>query len=675
MSEDVLKLFEFHGVELQKNGSQAKGDCAFCGKENKFFVNQKTGQWDCKVCSRKGNKFGFLSELAKDKELSDSDVKFVQSKRGTFFSREFLQEKGIWVDEDCIFFPITKPKKKNLVNLRKWSAYANKIYNSPGLSSLYYAKYDESSPIFLCEGEFDALALEVLFKRAKVDFDYSICAAPGANVFKDQWVQAFEGREVFILYDNDEAGKNGSQKVLDIIAGHAASAKVLNWSEIDEELPDKYDIRDYVTEACKKKKCKRYARLLIDACQEVQIQGGKAVVPALKRESFKEVLVDWQNVYEFNQSSEDVLAACLAILVSLVIGDRKDPLWLFIKAPASTGKTSILETFKAIPDLVEFIAELTPAALVTGLKQDDDDYDPSLLSRANNKIWVIEDFTPILEMPGKEEVFGIFRAAYNGFYHAHFAKFQRDYEDLNFAIIAGVTPAIERVSLGDLGERFLRIGLLDENFNEDAHIEKALKNVGVRQEQKNLLMGGIKGFVQYLLKDPKVPKFDEAMHAKIINLAKFAALMRTAVHTDRDALMVRPVTEVGSRIATQLKKFGIALGCVYQRDEVDDECYRVMQKVAFDSSIGYNLEVVQWLSKLGNLDIPTLAAKLRMSEAHTRKICDKALAVGIIDYQGGKRNRVVSISQDVKAIMRKGEIKFTKGVKTIKSSRRKKRHA
>ncbi len=43
-----LRPFLAHGVDLQWNEGeeQAHGDCPFCDREGRFFVNKETGQWD-----------------------------------------------------------------------------------------------------------------------------------------------------------------------------------------------------------------------------------------------------------------------------------------------------------------------------------------------------------------------------------------------------------------------------------------------------------------------------------------------------------------------------------------------------------------------------------------------------------------------------------------------------
>ena len=54
MQEDKLKGFKKYGFIVASNTpTQAIGDCVFCGKETKMYVNKSNGLWDCKVCGKK----------------------------------------------------------------------------------------------------------------------------------------------------------------------------------------------------------------------------------------------------------------------------------------------------------------------------------------------------------------------------------------------------------------------------------------------------------------------------------------------------------------------------------------------------------------------------------------------------------------------------------------------
>src|SRR3954466_1208509 len=49
----MLKPYLFHGLDLdpKPGGSEATGECPFCGKEGKFSINIETGQSHCWYCN------------------------------------------------------------------------------------------------------------------------------------------------------------------------------------------------------------------------------------------------------------------------------------------------------------------------------------------------------------------------------------------------------------------------------------------------------------------------------------------------------------------------------------------------------------------------------------------------------------------------------------------------
>ena len=65
-------------------GDQWVSGCPFCGKENHFYANPQTGQWDCKVCGESGNAITFLTKMAEQYagEMRDSDWQRLARARG-----------------------------------------------------------------------------------------------------------------------------------------------------------------------------------------------------------------------------------------------------------------------------------------------------------------------------------------------------------------------------------------------------------------------------------------------------------------------------------------------------------------------------------------------------------------------------------------------------------------
>jgi len=108
-------------------------------------------------------------------------------------------------------------------------------------------EYQSNAPLYICEGEKDAVTLlshgfqcitnttgcGSIPKLSNGEYDFNIYTK-------------FE--EIYIIYDNDEAGQKGADKLGQALKGEypKKSIRVVNWSE---SLPDKYDVTDYFSES------------------------------------------------------------------------------------------------------------------------------------------------------------------------------------------------------------------------------------------------------------------------------------------------------------------------------------------------------------------------------------------------------------------------------------------
>jgi len=114
--------------------------------------------------------------------------------------------------------------------------------------------------VWLCEGEWDAIALRWLLKKAEVKAKVVVLGIPGASTFKDEWGPLFAGRDVVVAYDADQAGMEGAAKVSDKLKGVARRLRWLHWPA---DVKEGWDLRDFVLEAKQGKDWKKaWNRLL-----------------------------------------------------------------------------------------------------------------------------------------------------------------------------------------------------------------------------------------------------------------------------------------------------------------------------------------------------------------------------------------------------------------------------
>lgn len=683
---DYGAAFEFHGTELKKNGSQLCGDCPFCGKDGHFYVNSKTGQYSCKRCSEEGNLYTFLTKIHADAVslCTRKDLEEIAGLRDGI-PISVLKKHGICKSPmGEILIPYRKPDSDNIVNLKKWVADKKISYNTPGCNGLFFVRWETEGPVYICEGEWDALALLNLITLSDVTTPYSVVAVPGANTFKESWCSYFANREIYFLFDNDHdkenngkkfnPGKDGMTRAVSVILQtlkpdqkKKLSINIIDWTlhKNYDSLSDGYDVRDWCIKYTNLKKEQIGYRKLVKMTKPHDSSPKKKSVKAIKRSDFFEVVEDFQSVLEFGQSFIDTLACCFATMISLRI--EGNPLWLFVVGPASCGKTTIIEAFESCEEYTEHLSKLTPASLVSGWRGEGED--PSLLPRLKNRTLCVKDFTAVLSMSShdKENLFGMLRDAYDGRFVSTFGNgTTREYTDLYFSILAGVTQAIHAESRTNLGERFLKINLLDDNFDEMLHIKRAMSNVGMKPEQKALLSGSVLGFMNYMFKEVKeLPTINEDIENKISAISMFVALIRTQViRNGPNSMTIRPEPEIGSRIATQLKKLALSLAIVFGQKEVSEDCYRIVKKVAVDSCVGWQLELVEALYKQNDwMTVDELAVEMRVHPNQVRRIVEDSMQLEIVVMKkirkDGKRpNYCYRPSSMVRKLLRDSQIDF-----------------
>ena len=222
----------------------------------------------------------------------------------------------------------------------------------------------------------------------------------------------------------------------------------------------------------------------------------------------------------------------------------------------------------------------------------------------------------------------------------------RVYPDCHFTLLAGVTTAIHGANRASLGERFLKVNMLDkENHDKVAHIRAALKkssDVKKFVEQEARLKQVSYEFLDVQLDLKKFPKIPPEYNNRIINLAQLLADLRADVSRHHGGeLAYEPESEVGTRPAKQLDKLARALAYVFNRPVVDERCYRLVEKVAFDSCIGWNLRIVACLIRNKKpMEIPDVAYQCGMSYSNVNRRLENMVELNIVTRakieKGGK---------------------------------------
>jgi len=674
-----VRRFEAHGAFFQsRTGPDDDGDyhqiadCPFCDRRKKFYVNETTLKWDCKVCQCNGEYIDFLEQIAKRNHetflKSPQIQKELAKDRG--LKRATLRKAGIGFFGGTYTIPVHHGNA--FVDLLRYSL-GGKLQQSLGGRKGIFGSADirNKTEIWIAEGVWDCLALRELFQQIDVE-DADVVAVPGADTFWPKWAGFFNNRRVFVAYDADGlkakfAAQKGMQKVQGILRGAAKELHFVHWPE---GLPEGYDIRDLYHDKGKKafRLLQKYMQKEPPKVPEKQVLTRKKRKKKPKRKKAKPIsrarlIKEYQKwLYMTNDEVE-----ILDVIFGAMYANRMegDPLWLFVVGPPGCGKTELLMTLSK-SDFVYPSTTLTTAALISGA-QLKDGADPSLLPQLDGLVWVIKDFTTILSMPfiAVAEIFGILRDAFDGKIKKVFGTgVVRDYES-KFGIIAGVTHHINAFHQNTtVGERFLRYNMRHkaQSAGSAALITAAMDNINVEDTMREALQKVAKRAVDK--EALEIPDITEYWKKHIIPLAQWISHMRGAVMRDRysDEIIYSPAAEIGTRVAKQLTKLAMGIAMFRGEREIGEEVYRTVIRVARDTAPDRAELIAKrlYLSKQP-ITASRLSYKSKLEVGTVRKVLRDMRLLRIVDKLGEHSQQWV-LTAKMRKMMDLAEVYFDERV-------------
>lgn len=661
----VLDTFKFHGMAFNGvSGGQHFADCPFCLKPNKFYVNPDNGGWDCKVCQKRGYPGHFLGYLGDmfAKNLTGEPLAKLVASRG--IDAETLHEWGVGWDGHRYTLPV-KDHRGVSCDLRVWKP-GGLLMSTKGVSNGMYGI--ERIPkgkgtVYVCEGEWDAMALSMLAR--KVGKEIVVVGVPGAGTFKKEWVGAFLQKKVIALYDNDEAGENGERVLFGKLKGTAAEMHFIEWPSVFRP-PERKDVRDWVrygVELGKPQGCwDNLHKLLIDHPRKAtpeEKEHAKAVeVRAAKGHAkYEEVLKTYGKWLKLDEP--DVLK----VLFGTCFANRMsgEPVWLFLVAPPGGMKSELLMSLKDHGS-VYATTSLTPHAMVSGAYSPDGK-DPSLLPHLDEKMLVIKDFTTILTMhySQRDEIFGIFRDVYDGSTGKNFGTGVRREYNVKFGILAGVTHKIEAFGVvhQSLGERFLKFRASEDKRDSDEDkIRRALSNVNNEVAMRKELLEVAARCLDRELPE-QLPVLGAAVVERLIALAQLTSMMRGVV--DRNVfdktVLYNPSYEVGTRLAKQLAKLGLGICVFMDKQEVGEEEFTILKRVAMDTAPDRIETIVRKLWK-ENRELRTseVADLTRLPQATVFRVLQDLELLRIVDRTGDGQKHMWRLNNKLEGLIERSGV-------------------
>jgi len=92
------------------------------------------------------------------------------------------------------------------------------------------------------------MALHEVLNTVQRNENILVVAVPGAGTFKAEWATHFKGKNVRVLFDNDDAGRKGALKAHNLLKSSVNDLKFLHWNEKHDVG---FDVRDLYVKQCK----------------------------------------------------------------------------------------------------------------------------------------------------------------------------------------------------------------------------------------------------------------------------------------------------------------------------------------------------------------------------------------------------------------------------------------
>ncbi len=651
MSDEALQVFPQFGIELKEVGSQLLGDCPFCGK-SKFYVHPEKTIYHCKVCDEKGNAAslaGSLFDKVYRKALTPAIVKkHALNRKLPVEAFLFDPNLGYDANEGKLVFKSTS-FDGSFVALR--TAHEMKggyrVMNQAGCQLALIGCQiapKKGEPLYICEGEWDRIALMWMLKTLKRPG--VVWAVPGAGTWKAEWSVAIAHQDIIALYDHDDAGRKGAVRFDRMTKTQTKTKRFIHW---DEDKEDGYDIRDLIVESIGEpgiafdyiavhleKRTPGATQNQDEEKHEVQEHEQEKMEPISVQE-LHEVFQKWLCL-----ENCDLLDITMGTMWSTYLPGN--PLWLMVVSPPSASKSETLIPVSAYHRCYP-LSTVTTKSLISGY-QLQGNVDPSLFAAMENEraAIIVKDLTPLLQgnEAERDEVFGILRDAYDGSASKIFGNgVKREYQNLHFSIIAGVTPAIDAFDSVAMGERFLKFRADREIDRDDdvARAYKAITNCGDEKEMReDLRQACVRSLVRKI--DPEdTPKPDEKFARIISELATVCARLRAVAPSDRfsDIQQMSPIMEAPPRLATQFTKLAQGLSIHFgTKNLLDPRILRLIRRVVIHTPDILTVRVVRGLYDLyddENCNVNTLLGRVRgLSRDTIQSILTKLARTGTVEY-------------------------------------------
>jgi len=381
---------------------------------------------------------------------------------------------------------------------------------------------DGESPVIICEGECDAIALHHIYKNQKI---IALCGAQSQKPLKD-----ITEEKVWLCFDNDEAGEKAEYKATLSLKTKTLSKVYFNnkFKDIDEVW------REYKDDSIKNIKVNEFKPkdLLIP----------KDFTPITKEEYKKIIIENFPRLW-------DVVDVCLSVISVNKLKEWTDPVNVNLVGAPSSEKTTAASFFYNIEGLTYKSDDFTPKCFVshsvTVTKDELNEID--LLPRIKDMCFITPELAPLFSKRKEDltEVIGILTRVFDGegLQTDSGAQGRRGYEGEYLFSMLGATTPLPKTAwniMGRMGSRMFfyyvpdydpEDEMLNNIINGDKSYGNKLKickEASIRMIQ-SIFINGQKRDIEWNNKEN-----DDDVCKVIVNCSRLLARLRASIQVWED---------------------------------------------------------------------------------------------------------------------------------------------
>jgi hypothetical protein len=502
------------------------------------------------------------------------------------------------------------------------------------------AAAEDGRPVFVAEGEKDADAIVAAGGAAT-------CNPMGAGKWRGAYARWFEGADVLVVADRDQAGRAHAAAVATSLAKVAASVRIVEAVEgkdAYDHLAAGYSLDDLTPPAWVEGQVTASGLVEGDVEASGVIEGtasmGGSDNAGTGAEQAKRTLGDVEAAFRAHHEHGDLVA--LRATLAAYAANRclpGDPVWLGLVSGSSTGKT---ETALALADCPGVLVKSTisgEAALLSGVAAKDRAADATggILRQVGDRgVLVVKDFTTILSMhPDKRgQILSALREVYDGSWSrdvgtegGHTLRWPEQGRG-KLGLVMCSTTAYDRAYsvIALMGDRFLLVRLDDDE--REAGAVAALHASAGEDAVRDAIAAAAAGLLGDEPDRPPLDGADEDLNL-LAKLADFVTMARSPVDRDHQgeiALVLDP--EGPYRFVKQLYALWRACGLLGLNR---DQAWEVAFRVARDSLPRLRWRAIRALADAGEQSTNAVARAAHHPTRTTRRALEDLTAHGVVE--------------------------------------------